>query len=215
MYSVEAVEQEMPMNANPPRTKAAQRAQTRRTLIQVARSQFGQYGYAQTAAEDLVRIAGVTRGALYHHFDSKEGLFRAVLEDVQQDVARRIDAAVADLDDPWAQLLAGCRAFLAASLDAEVQRIMLIDGPATLGWEAWREIDAEQSMSLLGESIHQLVATGVISVPSVEATVHLLSGAMNEAALWIAQVEQPRQALAEAIASLEHLLAGLRRADTT
>ena len=199
------------MAAGTPRTKAAQREATVARLVAVGRDRFARAGYAQTATEEIVRRAGVTRGALYHHFGSKEGLFAAVLVDVQRDVGRRVAAAAEREEDRWRQLRAGCRAFLRASLDPEVRRIALIDAPAVLGWEAWRSADAAASMPLLADVLAALAADGTIAPPSVEALAHLLSGAMNEAALWIAQADDTERALADATATLDHLLDALPR----
>ncbi len=194
----------------PARTKAAQREATIRQLIQVGREIFAESGYAGAATEEIARRAGVTRGALYHHFAGKEALFAAVLTEVQHDVAGRVTAAT-DSADPWEQLRAGCHAFLAASLDPTVQRIMLLDGPAVLGWETWRALDAEHSMRLLREGLEALIAQGLIAPQPVEALTHLLSGAMNESALWIARSAHTEQTLAEATAALNRLLDGLRQ----
>lgn len=168
------------MPSEKPTTKVAQREATTKRLLEVARQQFTKHGYAQTATEAIVEEAGVTRGALYHHFGSKEGLFKAVVEVVQQDVATRIEEAVSKTNDPWQQLLIGCKTFLTASMDADIQQIMLIDAPAVLGFEAWREIDSQNSMQLLQKSIQELVNKKMIQTPSVEAFTHLLSGAMND-----------------------------------
>jgi AcrR family transcriptional regulator len=194
-----------------PTTKAAQREATTKRLLEVARQQFTKHGYAQTATEAIVDEAGVTRGALYHHFESKEGLFKAVVEVVQKDVASRIEAAVSKSNDPWQQLLIGCKTFLTASMDADIQQIMLLDAPAVLGFETWREIDSQNSMRLLRESVQELVDKKVIRTPSVEAFTHLLSGAMNEAALWVARSANPKQTLQEATKTLEHLLNSVHR----
>ncbi len=191
-------------------TKAEQRTMTIAKLVEISRALFAELGYAQTPTEEIVRRAGVTRGALYHHFGSKEGLFHAVVAAVQQDVAQRIVAEAEASASLWAQLLAGCRAFLKASLDPAVQRILLVDAPAVLGWEEWRKLDAEHSMQTLDWVLTALAQQGLIKVASIPATVHLLSGAMNEAALWIAQAEQPETALTEAMLTLEQLLNGLR-----
>lgn len=190
--------------------KAAQREATIRKLIELGRDLFSQYGYADTSMEELVTQAGVTRGALYHHFGSKEGLFKAVLEDVQRDIARRIEEVSAGEADAWGQLLAGCRAFLGASLDRHVQRILLIDAPAVLGWEVWRETDAQNSMRLLRDVFQTLIDSEIITPQPLDALVHLVSGAMNEAALWIARSEHPEQALDQALIVLGRLLSALR-----
>jgi AcrR family transcriptional regulator len=200
------------MTVEKPMTKAAQREVTTKRLLEVARAHFTKHGYAQSATEKIVEEAGVTRGALYHHFGSKEGLFKAVLEVVQQEVAARIEAAVSKTNDPWQQLLIGCKTFLSASMDADIQQIMLVDAPAVLGFETWRDIDSQNSMRLLQENIQELADKKIIQTSSVEAFTHLLSGAMNEAALWIARSPQPKKTLVEATKTLEHLLNSVRRA---
>jgi AcrR family transcriptional regulator len=191
-------------------TKAQQREATITRLTEIARQVFTEQGYANAATEDIVAQAGVTRGALYHHFGSKEGLFLAVVEAVQQDVGQRVEAAAAPHADVWDQLLAGCAAFLGASRDPQVQRIMLLDAPAVLGWTVWRELDARYSMSALRAALAELMTNGQLMPLPLDALTHLLSGAMNEAALWVAQSADPH-ALDEAVQTLTQLLMGLRR----
>jgi AcrR family transcriptional regulator len=170
----------------PRRTKAEQRERTTAVLLAEARRQFARDGYQQVHVADVARRAGVTTGALYHHFEGKRGLFRAVLEQVHHEVAARIAEAAADLE-PWDQLVAGCAVFLETSTDPRIQRIMLIDGPAVLGWGTWRQLDAATSMKLLEDGLRDLVGSGTIRPQPVEPLLHLLSGAMNEAALWLAR----------------------------
>lgn len=191
-------------------TKAQQREATMKKLIQIARDIFTRDGYAHAATEEIVQLAGVTRGALYHHFGSKEGLFQAVLASVQADVGMRVEARSNQISDIWEQLIGGCIAFLEASLDPQVQRIMLIDAPAVLGWELWRELDAQYSMASLREVLSELMDKGQIAPLPLTALTHLLSGAMNEGALWIAQSDNPQQALREASEALTHLITRLR-----
>lgn len=195
--------------ANEKVTKAAQTEATTRKLIDIAREQFAAHGYASTATEEVVRLAGVTRGALYHHFGSKEGLFRAAVESVQAEIGARVDAA-GDAGDAWSQLLNGCRAFLMAALDPQARQIVLIDAPAVLGWEAWRAMDEANSMALLRASLAELINAGIILPLPLDALTRLLSGAMNEAALWIATAPERDEALDEAMSALESLLAGVR-----
>ncbi|MGH2743437.1 MAG: TetR/AcrR family transcriptional regulator [Thermoleophilaceae bacterium] len=195
-----------------PRTKAEQRARTTTSLIAEARRLFATVGYERVKVADVARRAGVTTGALYHHLGSKRGLFLAVLEQVHEEVAGRIADAASDLE-PWDQLAAGCGAFLGATTDPQVQRIMLIDGPAVLGWQAWRKLDAATSMKLLEEVITELVDEGVISAQPVKPLVHLLSGAMNEAALWLAGSESRERDLDATIAALNRFLDSLRARD--
>ncbi|WP_049573875.1 TetR/AcrR family transcriptional regulator [Nonomuraea sp. SBT364] len=190
-------------------TRAEQRERTRTTLIAVARRLFAGHGYAAVGLAEIVRESGVTKGALYHHFDGKAELFRAVLEEVQQDVAAR-GAAAADAEpDAWAQLKAGCAAFMTAGADPEVQRIMLIDGPAVLGWSEWRAIDEAASARHLAEALNALIEDGTIAPQPVAPLTHLLSGAMNEAVLWLARSARPGD-LEDTLAALSRLLDSLR-----
>ncbi|MGK5556120.1 TetR/AcrR family transcriptional regulator [Actinomadura kijaniata] len=153
--------------------------------------------------------AGVTKGALYHHFANKTDLFRAVLDQVQHEVADRVAATADARPDPWDRLVAGCRAFLEAATDPEAQQIMLIDGPAVLGWNEWRAMDEENSARHLADALRELTGAGVIPAQPVEPLVHLLSGAMNEAALWLARTGDPG-ALPATTAALTRLLDALR-----
>lgn len=197
----------------PTRTKAEQREMTTARLVEIAREIFARDGYAGAAMEEIVQQAGVTRGALYHHFGSKEGLFTAVVNAVQADVGRRVLAAAERSPDAWESLLAGCIAFLQASLDPQVQRIMLIDAPAVLGWSKWRDLDAQYSMASLRDALSELTTAGQIAPLPLDALAHLLSGAMNEAALWIAQAAEPQAALRDAETALLRLLEGLRSSE--
>ncbi|MGW6913480.1 TetR/AcrR family transcriptional regulator [Kitasatospora sp. NPDC054939] len=172
---------------------------------------FAEHGYGAVGLAQLVGAAGVTKGALYHHFDSKTAVFRAVLESVQREVGERVAAAADAHDDPWQQLSAGCREFLAATAVPDVQRIMLVDGPAVLGWAEWRAMDEANSARHLGEALTALVDAGVIAPQPTEPLAHLLSGAMNEAALWLASAPAPDpDALADTQAALGRLLDALR-----
>jgi AcrR family transcriptional regulator len=192
-----------------PRTNAERSAATQDALLASARALFAERGYAEVGVAELARGAGVTTGAVYHHFGSKEGLFRALLEAIHAEVAERIAEAAAGLD-PWNQLVTGCRAFLEASTAPEVQRIMLVDGPAVLGWSAWRELDARTSMRQLEEVLELLVREGEVADQPLAPLAHLLSGAMNEAALWLAQSDDRDRDLARTTAALTRMLEALR-----
>ncbi|MEO3843438.1 TetR/AcrR family transcriptional regulator [Streptomyces sp. B22F1] len=189
--------------------RAEQRAQTRRALLRESRRLFAGRGYGAVGLAEIVRASGVTKGALYHHFDGKADLFRAVLEEVQQEVGRRVAAAAGRHPDPWDQLTAGCREFLTASTDPELQRIMLVDGPAVLGWSEWRAMDEAASARHLTEALTELVAAGVVARQPVAPLAHLLSGAMNEAALWLAADAGPDD-LAATWAALARMMDALR-----
>src|SRR5499433_4322988 len=121
-----------------PRTKHDERSEaTRRSLVAAARTLFGARGYASVGTEEIVRAAGVTRGALYHQFRDKADLFAAVAEEVEAEIAERIAAGAGTATDPVEALRAGARLFLDACAEPEVEQIILLDAPAVLGWEAW------------------------------------------------------------------------------
>jgi AcrR family transcriptional regulator len=191
-------------------TRAEQRAETRRALLAEGRRRFARDGYHAVVLEEVARGIGATKGAAYHHFGSKAGLFRAVVEEAQQRVGERVAAAAAAFDEPWDQLVAGCRAFLSAGSDPELQRILLLDAPTVLGWNEWRAMDEAASAHHLGEALEAVMAAGLIARQPVAPLTRLLSGAMNEAALWIAGSPDPAAAVEAAMGALTHLLDGLR-----
>lgn len=190
--------------------KIVQGEATTHKLVATARQLFSQHGYAGVSTETIVQQAEVTRGALYHHFSGKRELFLAVFEDVQREIAGRIEAAAVAAPDLWAGLLSGCRAFLEACIDPHLQQIVIIDAPAVLGWEVWRRVDADHGLNQLRIALIELMAAGLIKRQPLDALTHLLAGAMNEAALWIAQSPNPAAALEEAMATLALLLQALR-----
>jgi AcrR family transcriptional regulator len=191
-------------------TKQAQTAATTTALIQLARQLFVENGYAGVALEDLAARAGMTRGAIYHHFGSKQGLFEAVLTAAHAETAAAIESAAMQHSDPWEQLVAGCHAFIAAASAPSVRRILLIDGPAVLGWRRWRELDAEHSEPLLEDVLAELADAGLVDRQSTAAAGVMLSGAMNEAALWLARPETTKTDIESVHATLDRLLEALR-----
>lgn len=190
-------------------TRAQQKAHTRDVLVAQGKRLFASRGYSDVSLPEIVEAAGVTKGALYHHFESKAALFAAVLEDVQQQVAREVADCAEDEPDLWGQLTAGCHAFLRASIAPDVRRIMLIDGPAVLGWSQWRAIDEAASGNHLTQILTTLMQQGTITAQPIAPLNHLLSGAMNEAALWLADSPEP-QDLSATTAALNRMLESLR-----
>ncbi|TQR38028.1 TetR/AcrR family transcriptional regulator [Brevibacillus brevis] len=191
-------------------SKAEQKQQTMQKLIEVAREMFSKKGYADAAMEDIVKQAGVTRGALYHNFGSKEGLFEAVLASVQQEIGERVEAEAARSEEPWQQLILGCLAFVSSAVEQRNKRILLIDGPAVIGWEKWRRMDEENSMRHLREQLQTIKEQGYLRPVSIDALTHLLSGAMNEAVLWISETPDQEKSLEEISAAMTLLLEGYR-----
>jgi AcrR family transcriptional regulator len=185
-------------------------AATREKLVGVARALFAERGFDAVAAEEIVERAGLTRGALYHHFGGKEGLFGAVHDALHRDIGERIERAAAGARGPWEALVAGCLAFLDACTDPEVQRIVLLDAPVVLGWEQWRAVDAAHGLGLLKDGLRGAMAAGDLAEQPVDPLAHLLSGAMNEAGMWIARAADPDRARQEADDALRALLGVLR-----
>ena len=194
-----------------PRTKAGQRDATIAALVGAARELFAQRGYAAVGTEEIVQAAGVTRGALYHHFrGGKEQLFQAVLVQVSAETTTRIARMASAADDPWDELVTGIDAFLDACTTPEMQRIVLIDGPAVLGWDLWRAIDAEHGLGLLEGAVQNAIDAGRLAPQSARAVAHVLLGALDEAAMVVARADDPISARAEMGKTVRHLLEGLR-----
>lgn len=186
-----------------------------RALIARARQLFADRGYSDVSLAEIVAATGLTKGALYHHFPGgKEDLFRAVLNDVIRDVSNQIREAVDD-EDPWTQLVVGCRTFLEASTEPGVHQILLIDAPSVLGWAMWQELDSATLMRGLVFTLTQLAIDGTLTDERVEPLAHLLSGAMNEAALWIAHSEDRERHLTETSTTLTALLESYRDGERT
>jgi AcrR family transcriptional regulator len=177
----------------PRRTQPERSAATRSAVVTAARQLFGSEGYAAVGTERIALAAGATRGALYHQFADKAELFAAVLEEVEAEIAVRMVTAVVGLDpvDTAALLLAGADAFLDACAEPELQRIVLIDGPSVLGWELWREICLRHSVGLVAALLTDGIERGSISRQPVDPLTHILVGAVDEAALYIARAQDP------------------------
>jgi AcrR family transcriptional regulator len=187
--------------------QAARSASTRAKLVRAARTLFARHGYAAVGTEQIVRRAGVTRGALYHHFATKEDLFLAVYEQVEHDLTARLVSLVSEAASPLEALRIGIRTFLDACRTPEMQRIVLVDGPAVLGWERWREIAQQNGLGLTEGVLNAAVEAGEIAPIAVTPLAHMLGGALDEAALLV--VNDPDQTDTVA-ATLERLLDGLR-----
>ena len=191
-------------------TQAERRAATRGALVKAATQLFARKGFAATTVDDLAAAAGVAKGGFYHHFPSKEVLFAEVLDAQQAALAAEVLQAAAGasvLDG----LTRGCRAFLTACTRPAVRRIVLLDGPAVIGWEAWREIDARHFGSLLRQALEAWVAEGVLPPDHVEPMVSLLAGAITEAAMVCARASDPKASVRAQMPALERLLGVLAR----
>ncbi|MCZ0736356.1 TetR/AcrR family transcriptional regulator [Phreatobacter sp. AB_2022a] len=184
-------------------------AETRAKLVAAARRAFGTVGYAEASMDQFTAEAGLTRGALYHHFGDKKGLLEAVVAEIDAEMNARLQQVVHDAPDPWHGFAAECIAYIEMALEPEIQRIMLRDGPAVLGdpstWPG--QSGCIRSMSA---GLAELAASGVIRPVDPEATARLLNGAMLQAALWIANAADPEATSVEAVRAFRALLDGLR-----
>ena len=196
--------------ASVPGRREAEARATREALILAALELFTERGYAEVGTEEIVTRAKVTRGALYHHFADKSDLFRAVFERVEEDLMERIGATMQGADDAWNLMIAGMGAFLDACEEPAVKQISLIDAPAVLGWEEWREIDNRHGLGLTRAALQGAVEAGVLRPIAVDPMAHLFVAALSEAAFVIAHAERPRRARAEVEEALTQLVEGLR-----
>jgi AcrR family transcriptional regulator len=167
-------------------TKAEQSDATRKALVAAARQLFAEHGFADTGTEAVVQAAGVTRGALYHHFKDKTALFQAVYEDLEQELVARVEAKVAGLTDPLRVLYKGSEAFLDACLDPAVLRVVLLEGPSVLGWEKWREIDQAYGLGMIRAVLEMAMAAGAIRPAPLDALAHIFLGGLMEGSMLLA-----------------------------
>lgn len=177
-------------------------------LLTAARALFATEGYAATSLDAVCERAGVTKGALYHHFAGKKQLFSAVYTREQEQLARRITTAYRRADDPWQAVYEGSRAYLEASLDPEVQRITLFDAPGALGWEAMRDLGVN-CRELTRRGVAYAITTGAISQRPADPLTSMLYGGLSESAMAVVRADDPPTALAEALTDLRRLFDAL------
>jgi AcrR family transcriptional regulator len=187
-----------------PRTQLERREATTAALLEAGRELFAKDGFAATSLDAVVARAGVTKGALYHHYAGKTELFRAVFEKEQQELGLELSDVFARKRDPWEGVQAGCRAFLEHALDPELQRIMLIDAPGTLGFAEVREAEAP-TRALLEEGLRRAMDAGRLEKRPVAPLAALLFGALCEAALTVARAEDQRTAQRAMVRELRRL----------
>lgn len=192
------------------RTQTERREATRAALITAGRRLFATRGYDNVGTEEIVAAAGVTRGALYHHFDGKRGLFGAVFEAVERDLIESFPVERLIGTDPFGGLAAGTAEFLELSLDHELQQITLLDAPAVLGWEGWHEIQVRYGLGLIQAGVAAAIEAGQIRDLPVEELSNALLGALVEAALYVSRADDQPAATARMKDVLAAMLEGLR-----
>ena len=179
-------------------------------LLKAARELFSSRGYRAVGTNEVVERAGVTRGALYHHFHEKKDLFRAVYEEVERELVEATAAKVQGIDDPWDAVVSGISAFFDACTDPALRQIGLVDGPAVLGWAEWREIGNRYVFGLVTFGLQNAMDAGVLRQVDVKQMAHLLIGAMGEAAMVLANADDPQAAREQVESNLLILIEGLR-----
>jgi AcrR family transcriptional regulator len=194
------------------RTQADRSAATRDALVAAARQLFAGQGFAEVPTDTIVAAAGVTRGALYHQFADKTALFDAVLEAVEADIASRLsdEAAAAGISDPVQALRHAVRTWLDICVEPEIHRIALIDGPSVLGWAHWREVCQRHVFGLVQTLLTRGIELGQIRAQPVKPLAHVLMGAGDEAALYVAEAADRPRARTEMIEVFDQLISGVQ-----
>jgi AcrR family transcriptional regulator len=178
-------------------------------LVRAARELFTERGFSDVGTEEIVSAARVTRGALYHHFRDKKDLFRAVHEQMEEEVVAAIARQMEGVEDPVELLTTGTRAFLDVCMDPAHARVNLLEAPSVLGWEEWREIDMRYGLGLVTAGLQAGMDAGRLRPQPLKPLAHLLLAAMGEAALMIANSAEPKATRDEMEVSLLELLDGL------
>jgi AcrR family transcriptional regulator len=173
-------------------TKAEQTRRTRRAILDRARHLFATKGYAATGTEEIISELGITRGALYHQFNDKLGVFKAVIVEAYGEITDYIQTKIQPLDTNWQQLIVGCQAFLEVAHQEELRRLVFVEAPAVLAADDLAEID-QYGFALLRESIQIAVIEGELNTIDAEGFAHLVNGSLNDLAAWVAQSNDPNR----------------------
>ena len=204
-------------DVNPPAAanrKAAQGRATRQALLEAGRRLFGERGYANTSTEDVVALAGVTKGALYHHFGGKPDLFRAIFEEVKHEISDRV-AAVFMEPDAWTALVGGCQALVDAQLDPEVRQIVLNDARSVLGWDTVREVENRYGAVALRGALRKAMHAGMLERAPLRPLALLLTGALSEACFYVSDADDPAAARVEVSDLVVTMLVAFRTAEAS
>ena len=195
------------MSVKPLRVRQAEA--TRSLLLDVARQNFTEHGYAATSIDDIIQQAGVARGALYHHFSGKEALFRAVYETVEGEVVSRVMEAAASQSSPWDAVRAGLSTFLDACLEPSFRRIVVLDSVSVLQSDVLEVGVDPHELPMLRTVLTPLLGTTAFGGIAIESLTYVALGGLYGASLYIARAADPRAARAEVDLVLETLISGL------
>jgi AcrR family transcriptional regulator len=186
------------------------REATQGAILAAAQRLFGEAGFAGVSVDDIAAAAGVAKGAVYHHFPSKEALFEAVFERTAAELQQRVHATAAGSVDFVRRLSASARAYFQTCAEAPFERIILKDGPAVLGWDRWREIDERYFLAMLPAGLEAAMAAGQVRRQPAAPLARLLIGALTEAAVACAGSDDPARTGLEHARALDSLLEGLK-----
>jgi AcrR family transcriptional regulator len=186
--------------------RAAQGQATRGQLIEVATRLFAEHGYEDTSIEAVLAAAGVSRGALYHHFSGKDALFEAVLKSVEDSITAQLNAVVRDVSGAVATINAAALAWVDLAGDPVIQRIVLTDGPSVLGWERWRTMDEQYAVGAMRGLLQAVCDEGNLAPELVNSFAHMILAALDEIAVVIARAEDHEAAMAEGRVAVSELL---------
>ncbi len=184
---------------------------TRQHILAEATRLFTTHGYEETSIDAILKACAISRGALYHHFGSKDQLFEAVFEAIEEEVASATVAASRAAGDPAASLRAGCKVFLQMARIDRVRQIALIDAPSVLGWRRWREIEERHGFGMLKEGLRAATNAKGRKKEPVEELAHMLLASIIEAALLVTRADDPEAASRSGMAALDKLIDGILR----
>ena len=193
------------------RTQAQRSAESRARLIAAGRRLFAEQPFAEVSTQAIVDAAGVTRGALYHQFTDKAALFEAVFEEVEQEIVADIAAQLGAESSAGAlaAMRAGARLFLQRCGGPDINRIALVNAPAVLGWERWREIGSRYGLGVIEAMLAQAIVEDSVPDQPVRPTAHVMLGALDEAALYISRATDQDRAREEMYAVCDRLIDGI------
>jgi AcrR family transcriptional regulator len=191
--------------------RAAQGRATRGQLIEVATRLFAENGYEGTSIEAVLTAAGVSRGALYHHFAGKEALFEAVVSAITDRVTVELTEVISGCTDPVDAMRTGALAWIGLAADPVIQRVVLVDAPSVLGWERWRTMDNGQTLGAMKAMLQAVSDSGRLPSDLVDPFAHMILAALDEFALVVARAPDSKTAVAEGRRAVEELLDRLLR----
>lgn len=184
---------------------------TKQALVDSAVDLFTRNGYAATSLDAIVKRSRVTKGALYHHFSGKQGLFEAAFNQVEMKAMEKLAAAVQGDGDPWEQAMAGVQEYIRVCLDPSYQRLVIREAPVVMGLERWREAEDAFSFGIVRHVLERLIEAGEIGDVPVEVTARMMFASLSAGAMIIADASDPRKASADVFNALIHMIEGIRR----